>query len=55
MMLHTLTARVFLMVMDHQVLVADAVAWVTRRLPGNMRAYYTRRVTAEFAAIGREL
>jgi hypothetical protein len=40
MMLQSLAARVLLMRMDHNLPLAEAVTWVTHRLPTNMQRYY---------------
>lgn len=42
-MLHTLSARAFLMVGEGASL-PEAIRWVTRNLPVNLRPYYARQI-----------
>jgi len=51
MMIYSLAARVCLMVMDCRVSVTEAILWVTRRLPQNMRRYYMLRIWKELLAL----
>jgi hypothetical protein len=49
-MLYNLAARAYLMVVDCQLSLDEALIWVTRRLPVNLRDYYGRRITDELLA-----
>jgi hypothetical protein len=39
-MLHALAARTLIMIRDHGCSAADAIEWVTRRIPATLRDYY---------------
>lgn len=51
-MLYTLAARALLMITDHGVTMFEAVEWVTRRVPANLKNYYTFML---LAMVSREL
>jgi hypothetical protein len=50
-MLHFMAARVLLMVADYGVEIADAIAWVCRRIPRNLRRYYAEAVLCELVSL----
>lgn len=51
-MFHSLAARAYLMVIDHHIRRADAIEWVTRKLPRNVQTYYRVWLTNELRFIG---
>ena len=48
-MLHTLAARVVLMVMDNGISIQEATTWVLRKMPKGLREYYETCVAYEAA------
>jgi hypothetical protein len=43
-MLYVLTARVYNMVINHDVELEDACSWILRNMPKGLQAYYERQI-----------
>lgn len=43
-MVYTLTARVYSMIINHDVQLEDACGWVLRNMPKGLKEYYTNQI-----------